>query len=317
MFGCTVPLFTAGALAPAPPAGRPTRALLLLGLALALGGCESAPVKACRAQMQSSQEALLVMDNRDEKSVRAALGAVEGALSACEKAGLGTEAKDVRSAKRTLEGHLEQLAARAAKPQKPTRSPEQLAKLLADGDPTCPRGQGYAVEPSKKVVRCTGKVLVEQDRGAARGELERMGLTLRPAGELELLGEFGAERIRLSYAAKDAPAPLCVEVTAAPGASWQEVVARLTSTPPAKLALDRPVVVGGRSLALRVEGQERQRTVFLGDCPASTGSSAPAQPAAGAPEAQPGGATVAPAAAPAAPSEAAAPAPAAPSAPAP
>src|SRR6187549_2947340 len=139
-----------------------------VALLAGLPACDSAEVKACHAEMQASQQALLEMDKTDPGSVEATLGHIERTLGTCKQAGRGEEVANLADAKRQVAAHLDALEKRANRPTRAELTPEALAALVKSGDPDCPRGQGYEPAGTKEVVKCTGKQLVELPRAKAR-----------------------------------------------------------------------------------------------------------------------------------------------------
>jgi len=238
-------------------------------LVLAVSGlaCDNAEVKACHAEMQTSQQALVDMDKDDVAAVEATLALVDRTLEACKQAGRGEEVSNVADARRQVAAHLDALERRAERPARPQLSPERLAELLKTGDPECPKGQGYEPAGSKEVVKCTGKQLVELSSSKAREHFDKRGYRLSaPEPEGGFRAEFGASRYAFQYAhGADSP-PSCLEVTGRPGTPWQEIVARLTGVHPDRVKQGEPVRVGGRSLPVELGGDPGQWSVKLGAC---------------------------------------------------
>jgi hypothetical protein len=242
----------------------------LFGVICCLGGgslgCENEEVKACHAEMQVSQKALLEMDKTDPKSVRETLGLVEKTLAVCEAAQRREEVKNIADAKRQVSAHLEALEERAARPERKKLSADEVAKLEREGDPNCPRGQGYEHPQSKQVIKCVGKQLAEMPKAVASEHFDKRGYKITEAPDGGFKAEFGASAYEMRYAAGPGQAPTCVRVTGKPGVPWQEIVARTTGVHPQRIKRDKPVKVGGNSLPLKVAGDPAQWTVILGDC---------------------------------------------------
>jgi hypothetical protein len=239
-----------------------------LALWLGLSACDSAPVKACHAEMQTSQQALLEMDKTDAGSVAATLGLIERTLTTCKTAGRGDEVSDLADAKRQVAAHLSALEKRAERPTRSKLTPEALAELLKKGDPDCPRGQGYEPAGTKQVVKCTGPQLAELGSAQARDYFDKRGYRLSPPDATGgFKAEFGASAYVFHYA-EGAPLgpPRCLEVTGRPGTPWQEIVARLSGVHPDRLVMNEPIRIGSRTVALRVSGDPQQWSVGLGEC---------------------------------------------------
>lgn len=218
--------------------------------------------------MQSSQQALLDMDKTSVDSVENALTLIDQTLSACEKAGRREEVSDIRDARRQVSAHLKALEERAHRPERKKLSPQELAQLEKRGDPDCPKGQGYEHPQSEKMIRCTGKQLVQMPWSQAVEHFQKRGYKIRerqdPPG---FKAEFGARAYEFTYEAPDSPsAPKCLVVTGKPRVAWQEIVARTTGVHPDRLDREKPVPMPGRALPWELEGDPGQWTVRLGDC---------------------------------------------------
>ena len=252
----------------------------VLVLSVGLGGCDSAEVKVCHAEMQASQKALLDMDKTDPRQVESTLSLIERTLGACQRAGRSDEVQSLTDAKRQVAAHLDALAKRAEKPDRPQLTPERLAELLAKGDPDCPRGQGYEPQGSKQVVKCTGPQLIEMPALKAREHFERRGFRLSPpdpSGSFQ--AEFGANRYAFRYQSPaGTSAPSCLEVTGRPGTPWQEIAARVTGVHPDRIEQGKPVRVGARSVPVQISGDAGQWSVRLGDCGAAPAEANPSSP---------------------------------------
>ncbi|MBM4363313.1 MAG: hypothetical protein FJ104_11575 [Deltaproteobacteria bacterium] len=243
--------------------GRPSFALSLLVVA----GC-SAETKHCHEVMTTAQAEVAKVDSKSEESVRASLTAVEGAIAACQAASRGQEVQQLTQAKNQLSGHLTYLEKRAARPAEKARTPEELARVLRDGDPACPRGQAYRPKGADREVRCTGPQPVDMTRDRAARYLEERGFTVRRTDDPpELRAEHGAELLVFRHAssAPDA-APRCVLLYPPPGMSWQEAAARVTGVPPQKLDKATTVRAERGQIPMKVEDTEKKVRVDLGDC---------------------------------------------------
>ncbi len=236
-------------------------------------GCENEKVKACHAEMAVSQQALLDMDKNEIDSVEAALGLIDKTLAACREAQRSEEVGNVESAKRQVAAHLAALEERASRPERKELSPEELESLIKNGDPDCPKGQGYEHPKAKEVIKCTGKQIVEMSQKLARAHFERRGYKITEgkteAGGARVKAEFGARAYEFIYEGHGAgAAPSCVLVTGKPGVPWQELVARTAGVHPDRVERGQPVTVSGKSLQVQVAGDVGQWTVSLGSCPA-------------------------------------------------
>jgi hypothetical protein len=85
--------------------------------------------------------------------------------------------------------------------------------------------------------------------------------------------EYGAEVDIFDFAEANSSQPaICSTLVAPPGIAWQEVVARATGVPPQRLSEGKPVVVGSRTLPVRLEGAGPDKTVLIGECPTPAGA---------------------------------------------
>jgi hypothetical protein len=221
----------------------------------------------CHERMSSAQAIVAQVDGKSVSSVQTSLAAVEQAHAACEKAKLGTEREQLLKAKNELTAQLDLLELRARRKKHSAPSPEELARLAKNGDPSCPKGQAYKPRGSASEIRCTGPQIVDmgaEDLKAYYGE-RRFKITTREA-PAELRAELGSELYVFTFDKLDDAAPRCVTAFSAPGSSWQEVTSRLTGVSPERLKPGAPVKVGARELPLKVEHETDKPTIRLGGC---------------------------------------------------
>jgi len=134
-----------------------------------LPACDSAEVKACHADMQASQQALLEMDKTDPGSVEATLGHIERTLGTCKQAGRGEEVANLADAKRQVAAHLDALEKRANRPTRAELTPEALAALLTRARDAA-RGP-LTVAAALPVVRSLQEASLAIDRRARGGPM--------------------------------------------------------------------------------------------------------------------------------------------------
>jgi hypothetical protein len=237
-------------------------------IALGLVGCDP-EAKKCHELMTSAQALVTAVDSKSIPSLQQSLSAVSDAYAACEKAKLGTEREQLLKAKNEISAQLNLLEQRANRKKLQAPNADELARLVKGGDPACPKGQAYKPKGSKDEVRCVGPQIADmraEDVKTYYGD-RRFKITSRDApAPVEVSAELGSEKYVFSYEKLGDPAPRCVTAYAAPGLSWQEVVARLTGMPPEKLKLDAPVKSGRGELKLLVEHETDKPTIHLGDC---------------------------------------------------
>jgi len=170
-------------------------------------------------------------------------------------------------AKNELSAQLKLLEQRANRKKLQPPSAEELAQLLKNGDPACPKGQAYKPKDSKSEVRCSGPQLADMNAEALKSYYgERRFKVTSHESPAEVRAELGSELYVFSFEKLSDAAPRCVTAYAAPGMSWQELAARLTGTPPEHMKLDAPVKSGRGELALKVEHETDKPTLHLGQC---------------------------------------------------
>jgi hypothetical protein len=223
--------------------------------------------KLCHDRMQSAQALVAQLDGKSTSSVEQSLAAVTEAHAVCEKAKLGSEREALLKAKHELTAQLNLLEQRASRKKLPAPSPDELSRLVKNGDPSCPKGQAYKPKDSKSEVRCTGPQLVDMTAAALKDYYRdrRFKVTSRDS-PAEVRAELGSELYVFSFEKLSDAAPRCVTAYATPGMSWQEVTARLTGVAPEKLELGAAVKSGRGELALKVDHPTDQPTVHVGQC---------------------------------------------------
>jgi hypothetical protein len=226
-----------------------------------------AETRKCHELMTSAQAVVTSVDSKSMASVQQSLTAVSEAHAACEKAKAGAEREQLLKAKHELSAQLKLLEQRANRKKLQAPTPDELAQLVKNGDPECPKGQAYKPKDSKDEVRCTGPQLVEMNADRLKAYYgDRHFKVTSQQNPAEVRAELGSELYVFAFDNLSAGAPRCVTAYAAPGVSWQEVTARLTGTSPEKLKLDAPVKSGRGELALKVEHATDKPTVHLGQC---------------------------------------------------
>jgi hypothetical protein len=242
---------------------RSKAALLATGLICLGSGCESEAAKRCRAEYLGTHAMVPTIDVDDFASVEQGLLAVQNTRKSCEAAGLREELEQLDKVATQLESHRDHLHTHG-KPK--DVSPAELEKLVAEGDPGCPKGQAYKPKNATKEVRCTGPKLADMTWSQAKDFFEGRGFKMSEAGNV-LTAEYGSESYRYRYASANADTPpICIEVFAPPGISWQESVARLTGAPPHRLAEGKPVKTTRGELSLTHTKDDVQAIYQLGNC---------------------------------------------------
>ncbi len=223
--------------------------------------------KLCHERMTQAQPIVAQVDSKSRASVEQSLALVTEAHAACEKAKLGTEREQMLKAKNQLSAQVEHLKARERRRKLQAPSAEELAQLMKQGDPDCPKGQAYKPKGAAGEVRCTGPQIADMTLASLKDYYadRRFKLTTQDAPP-QVRAELGSELYVFTFDKAGDAAPRCVRADAAPGVSWQEVTSRLTGTAPEKLKLSGKVRSGRGELALRVEHPEDKPTIYLGDC---------------------------------------------------
>jgi len=235
-----------------------------LALASALLSACDPEAKLCHEKMTSAQAIVNQVNGKSLESVQRSLTAVTEAHTVCDKAGLGSEREQLLKAKNELSAQMNLLEARANRKKLQPPSAEELARLVKNGDPSCPKGQAYKPKAGKSEVRCTGPQLADMNIDALKQYFgERQYKVTTPSAD-ELKAEHGSELFVFTFGDPRAAAR-CVTAYAPSGTSWQELVARLTGADPEHLKMNA-AVKSTRELSLVVEHPTDQPTVRLGDC---------------------------------------------------
>jgi len=227
-------------------------------------GCESAATRVCSSEYAASQQKVLQVDSKSADSVRASLDAVKTALAACKSAHRNDEVDNLVKARNELGAQLEALEKRAQKKPRRDLSPEELARLEKEGDPTCPKGQTFRLE-DKKEVKCTGPQLVEMPREDVKRYYDERGYRVKDTPANTVTIERGAEKYTFTYpsaAATDRPS--CVVLVPPQGMPWQEALSRATGKHPDKLEPKGTIKATQGELSYTVD--EKNVVLRIGNC---------------------------------------------------
>jgi hypothetical protein len=230
-------------------------------------GCTK-EVRRCHELMSSAQEVVKAVDAKDTASVQKSLVAVDMALAACTEAKRNTEVAELQQAKNELRVHLDSLERRANRPAAKKRTAEEIAALVTNGDPECPKGQYYKDKDSKKEIKCTGLLPVDMSWPKAETYFKHRGFKVTTTDSPPVLkAEYGAELFVFTYAApKDEGAAKCLALYPAPEITWEEATSRATGTPPNKLKKGGTVKTDHGEVPIRVDEGESKLIVKLGEC---------------------------------------------------
>lgn len=221
--------------------------------------CHLKEVKECRDRYLESHALVAGVDTSQLESVERALKAVNDNLELCKQANLAEETEQLETARRKLESHQYYLRQRESQKEV---TPEELEKLVNNGDPSCPRGQMYMYRKSEQRIRCTGPQLIEMNPEQAREYFSTRGFKLKQT-EDALVAEHGAESYHYVF---QEGAVRCLKVFAPPGIAWQETASRVTGIGPQRLQKDAPVQVSSRQWEMRLGGDSTQAVLEFGTC---------------------------------------------------
>jgi hypothetical protein len=229
-------------------------------------GCDSAEVNACHAAMTASQKSLLEVKKEDRADVARVLGEVKAAREACALAKREVEQKRVNDAVRQLENLLEALDERARRTPQKELSEDEIKTLVQKGDASCPRGEGYQVGKPPKMVRCTGKTMIEMSRSEVIHLLQADGYRLLSApSDAIVRAEHGSKLFVVEYQDPNAP-PSCIRATPKPGVPGHETASRLTGILQQRLKMGELNATPRGKVMIRVTGGGIQETVLVGEC---------------------------------------------------
>ena len=237
-------------------------------LAFVAFGCDRES-RACRSEFDRAQG--LVKDLKPDspiETVKSSVAALDVAIQACDKAGLGTEKGQLQKARNQVGAHLAVRERRAKRKKHAKPTAEELMLLAKNGDPACPKGQAYLNRETKKEIKCTGPQVVEMKASELKDYFEerKYRLTSNDAPPT-LRAEYGAELYVINFdgAGPDAKVK-CLEIYPAPGASWQELTSKVTGTAPEKLKSGTSVATALGALPLSVEDSDKKTLARIGEC---------------------------------------------------
>jgi hypothetical protein len=216
----------------------------------------------------TAQEVVKSVDSKSAESLSAAVTALDKAIAQCDKAGMGSERSKLVEAKNQIAAHRDLVERKAAQKKRPAPSGAELERLLKEGDPTCPKGQGYKQGPTGKEIRCTGPQLVDMGMAAVKDYYATRRFKVETTDDPpRLRAEYGAELYVFTYdKPNDTSGAKCLVLHPAPGVRWQEAVTRATGLPLDRIKADKPVKAARGELRLQVEDTPQKQTAKLGAC---------------------------------------------------
>ena len=222
----------------------------------------------CHEEMTKTQAVVSNIDSHSTDSLKSAIGSLDTAIAACEKAKLGEERGKLLEAKNQLGAQLALLERKAAKKKDAPLSATELAALQKDGDSSCPKGQAYKHAGLDKEIRCTGPQLIDMPMSAVKSYFEARNykLTVTDAPP-RLRAEFGAELYVFTFDQPNAtPGAKCLELYPAPNIPWREAVGRATGTRLDKIKNGGTISAKRGDLTLSVEDTDKKQLAKIGDC---------------------------------------------------
>jgi hypothetical protein len=243
------------------------RLVALLLAAPALVACQEA--QRCRSELASAQETVKALDSKSIDSLGGAVAALDTAIAACDKAGLGAEREKLVQAKNEVGAHKALLERKAAQKKRGPLTPSELAKLVKEGDPSCPKGQAYKQGGGAgKEIRCTGPQLIDLSMADVKDYYATRRFKIQETTDPpRLRAEYGAELYVFTFdKPNDSAGAKCIEVYPAPGIPWREAVARTTGAPIDKVKAGASLKAKRGDLALRVEDTDKKQLARIGDC---------------------------------------------------
>lgn len=243
-----------------------TRTSWAIGWVLSVVGvlaCDSAEVKQCREHYMVAYGLVSAVDTTKLESVEQALEKVSSTLPMCEKAKLAEEIKQLETAQRKLESHQTYLQQQANLKK---LTPEMVADLVKKGDPNCPKGTAYKVSEDAEQIRCTGPQILDMNREQATKYFERLAFKITSEGP-KLKAESGSVSYTYTFGAGgDSKAASCVTVFSPPGIPWEETASRISGVKPTRIKRDEPLPMKSGERQLKVEEQEIQAVLWVGEC---------------------------------------------------
>lgn len=237
--------------------------LFSFGVLLFLPACQGEEVAQCRQRYLEALPVVSQVNTSELESVEQALGVVDPTLELCQRAKLSQEVDQLTNVKRRLDSHHGYLKRMQTK--KPLTEVE-LARLVKDGDPSCPRGSAYKYDKSEQQIRCTGPQIVDMNWKQAQDYFTHRGFTLRENGN-ELRAESGSVSYTYTFSRPgDAAAASCLVVFSEPGIAWEETASRLSGVPPRRLVRDAPLETKSGKKPMAIEEQEIQAVLKIGEC---------------------------------------------------
>jgi hypothetical protein len=265
-------------------------------------GCKSEADKACEQLVKSTEVSLLSMNPTNQASVRSTLSDLQKTLVACE-AVKSKEVPEIQTAIANVQRHLARVEKGEIKPPPPPPGADSLARLEKEGDPDCPKGQGYQHPVLQKYIKCKGPVMVERSYDEVKSYFAKHRIAAASKGAM-LRGEQAGVTYTFTFdQVGSKSAPICLSLEAPQDQKTNELIAFATNIEPAKIDPTKPIALRQGTIPVDVKRQGTLQIITLGDCTKTSpmlerDSDGAAQPSAGPAPTAPPSASNAPAAAP-------------------
>ena len=241
----------------------------LIAAAVIVVGCKSEGEKACEQLVKATEVTLLSMNPTNQASVAGTLSELKKTLLACE-AVKSKEVPEIKAAIANVERHLARVEKGEVKAPPPPPGLDDLARLEKDGDPDCPKGQGYQHPVLKKYIRCKGPVMVERSYAEVKAYFAKHHIP-GAAKDAMLRGEQAGVIYTFTFdQAGSTSAPVCLRIEAPKDKKANELIAFATNIDPAKIDPTQPVSFRQEKIPVDVKQQGTLQVITLGDCSKTT-----------------------------------------------
>lgn len=245
----------------------PQKALILASLTVFVA-CKGEEKAKCQSQFAEVQKSMNIVKSQDVADLERLDGELAAAVSICEEAGVDQAVTELEKARKKIAKQVDRVKQRGNSPKKAKLTPEQLARLVKEGDPKCAKGQAYKHAASGKEIRCTGPLPIDMGRAAAEKYFVGRDYTVRPTDDKSVLKlEFGGELLLLTYSSESDPNPAkCITIYPPHGQSWQEAVSRFSGKNPALLRKGGSIKTKRGAMTIDIEEGKDKLVARIGDC---------------------------------------------------
>ncbi len=246
---------------------RPHPAFFIAALTV-LVGCKGEEKAQCQAMFEEAQKSIKVVKTRDIDDLRRVDGELAGAASKCEEAGVDQAITELGKAREEIAKQIDRIEKYGNTGKRAKLTEDELARLVKDGDPKCPKGQAYKHQASGKEIRCAGPLPIEMGRAQAEQYFLDRDYKIRPIDDPNTLKlEHGGELLLLEFKREEDPDPAkCVTIYPPPQQSWQEAISRFSGKNPALLRKGGSLQTKSGKMDIDVEQGKDKLVVRIGDC---------------------------------------------------